>query len=188
MYGRQGVELANNAGRLVGAAAFALRPIFEQFLDVLKGSDKLFADERRARRCSIRPTKTKTGQLWAYARDDRPWGGPERPGVAYVYEPDRKHQASAGACRRLRRMPPGRWLRRLQSAGRGQRGYAGFLLGARVAKLLRHAGREPRPRSPSRRWRGSAAYYAIERDIRGLGASARPAAQAKPAPDRSSRR
>jgi hypothetical protein len=34
--------------------------------------------------------KTKTGQLWAYARDDRPWDGRDPPGVAYVYAPDRK--------------------------------------------------------------------------------------------------
>ena len=33
--------------------------------------------------------RTKTGQLWAYARDDRPWGGRDPPGVAYVYAPDR---------------------------------------------------------------------------------------------------
>ena len=34
--------------------------------------------------------RTKLGQLWAYARDDRPWGGTDPPGVAYVYAPDRK--------------------------------------------------------------------------------------------------
>src|SRR3546814_11633233 len=28
--------------------------------------------------------------LWAYARDDRPWGGCDPPIVAYVYAPDRK--------------------------------------------------------------------------------------------------
>lgn len=33
--------------------------------------------------------RTKTGQLWAYARDDRPWAGPDPPGVGYVYAPDR---------------------------------------------------------------------------------------------------
>ena len=32
----------------------------------------------------------KTGQLFAYARDDRPWGGSDLPGVAYLYAPDRK--------------------------------------------------------------------------------------------------
>ena len=34
--------------------------------------------------------RTKTGQLWAYARDDRPWGGTDPPAVAYVYAADRK--------------------------------------------------------------------------------------------------
>lgn len=34
--------------------------------------------------------RTKTGQLFAYARDDRPWGGADPPGVAYLYAPDRK--------------------------------------------------------------------------------------------------
>lgn len=34
--------------------------------------------------------RTKTGQIWAYARDDRPWGGSDPPMVAYVYAPDRK--------------------------------------------------------------------------------------------------
>jgi transposase len=34
--------------------------------------------------------RTKTGQLWAYARDDRPWGGADPPAVAYLYAPDRK--------------------------------------------------------------------------------------------------
>lgn len=34
--------------------------------------------------------RAKTGQLWAYAADDRPWTVPNRPGVAYLYSPDRK--------------------------------------------------------------------------------------------------
>jgi hypothetical protein len=34
--------------------------------------------------------RTETGQLFAYARDDRPWGGTDPPVVAYVYAPDRK--------------------------------------------------------------------------------------------------
>lgn len=39
--------------------------------------------------------RTKTGQLWAYARDDRPWGGSDPPAVAYVYAPDRKAERPA---------------------------------------------------------------------------------------------
>jgi hypothetical protein len=33
--------------------------------------------------------KTKTGFMWAIARDDRPWGGADPPAVAYSYAPGR---------------------------------------------------------------------------------------------------
>lgn len=35
--------------------------------------------------------KTKTGRLWCYAVDDRPWRGPGYPVAAYVYTEDRKN-------------------------------------------------------------------------------------------------
>jgi transposase len=93
IYGRQGVELDRSTlADWSGRAAFALRLVHELLLQVLKASVKLFADETRAPVLDPGRRKTKTGQLWAYARDDRPWGGPEPPGVAYVYEPDRKHE------------------------------------------------------------------------------------------------
>jgi transposase len=74
----------------VGRAAFLLRPVYERLLERLKGSSKLFADETTAPVLDPGRGRTKTGQLWAYARDDRPWGGTDPPGVAYVYAPDRK--------------------------------------------------------------------------------------------------
>jgi len=33
--------------------------------------------------------RTKTGYLWAMARDDRPWNGPDPPGVVFAYAPGR---------------------------------------------------------------------------------------------------
>jgi hypothetical protein len=36
--------------------------------------------------------KTKTGYLWALARDDRPWGGEDPPAVVYFYAPGRGGQ------------------------------------------------------------------------------------------------
>jgi transposase len=33
--------------------------------------------------------RTKTGWLWALARDDRQWGGTAPPAVAYLYAPGR---------------------------------------------------------------------------------------------------
>jgi transposase len=74
----------------VGRAAFLLRPVHERLLAVLKSSPKLFADETTAPVLDPGRGRTKTGQLWAYARDDRPWCGADPPGVAYVYAPDRK--------------------------------------------------------------------------------------------------
>jgi transposase len=74
----------------VGRAAYLLRPIHERLLGVLKTSTKLFADETTAPVLDPGRGRTKTGQLFAYARDDRPWGGTDPPGVAYVYAPDRK--------------------------------------------------------------------------------------------------
>jgi hypothetical protein len=64
--------------------------VHERLLAVLKTSPKLFADETTAPVLDPGRGRTKIGQLWAYARDDRPWGGSDPPGVAYVYAPDRK--------------------------------------------------------------------------------------------------
>jgi hypothetical protein len=67
-----------------------LRPVHERLLMTLKTSTKLFADETTAPVLDPGRGRTKTGQLWAYARDDRSWCGSDPPGVAYVYAPDRK--------------------------------------------------------------------------------------------------
>src|SRR5471032_3154001 len=91
IYEREGVELDRSTlADWVGRAAFHLRPIRERILAHLRSSTKLFADETTAPVLDPGRGRTKVGQLWAYARDDRPWGGSDPPGVAYVYAPDRK--------------------------------------------------------------------------------------------------
>jgi transposase len=91
IYARQGIRLDRSTlADWVGRAAFLLRPVHERLLETLKRSEKLFADEATAPMLDPGCGRTKTGQLWAYARDDRPWGGSDPPGVAYVYAPDRK--------------------------------------------------------------------------------------------------
>lgn len=90
IYSRQGVDLDRSTlADWTGRAAFLLRPLHARLLEKLKASPKLFADETTAPVLDPGRGRTKTGQFWAYARDDRPWGGPEPPGVAYVYAPDR---------------------------------------------------------------------------------------------------
>ncbi len=91
IYARQGVNLDRSTlADWVGRAAWHLRPVHERLLGELKASPKLFADETTAPVLDPGRGRTKTGQLWAYARDDRPWEGSDPPGVAYVYAPDRK--------------------------------------------------------------------------------------------------
>ena len=102
IYARQGIDLDRSTlADWVGRAAFALRPVHERLLEHAEASTKLFADETTAPVLDPGRGRTKTGQLWAYARDDRPWGGTDPPAVAYVYAPDRKHERPVGASRRL---------------------------------------------------------------------------------------
>lgn len=90
IYKREGIDLDRSTlAHWVGRAAWWLRPLHERLLDHLRASPRLFADETRAPVLDPGRGRTKTGQLWAYARDDRPWGGSDPPGVAYVYAPDR---------------------------------------------------------------------------------------------------
>jgi transposase len=91
IYARQGVTLDRSTlADWVGKAAFLLKPVHARLFERLKASGKLFADETTAPVLDPGRGRTKTGQLFAYARDDRPWGGVDPPGVAYLYAPDRK--------------------------------------------------------------------------------------------------
>lgn len=96
IYARQGIALDRSTlADWVGRAAWYLRSLHDRLLATLKASAKLFADETTAPVLDPGRGRTKTGQLWAYARDDRPWAGPEPPAVAYVFAPDRKAERPA---------------------------------------------------------------------------------------------
>jgi transposase len=91
IYARQDINLDRSTlADWVGRAAWYLRPLRDHTLAELRRSPRLFADETTAPVLNPGSGRTKTGQLWAYARDDRPWGGSDPPIVAYVYAPDRK--------------------------------------------------------------------------------------------------
>ena len=91
IYARQGIQLDRSTlADWVGRAAWYLRPLRDHILERLRRSERLFADETTAPVLDPGRGRTKIGQLWAYARDDRPWGGGDPPMVAYVYAADRK--------------------------------------------------------------------------------------------------
>ena len=90
IYARSGVDLHRSTlAGWVGKAAFHLKPVADRLASHLKGSGKLFMDETRAPVLDPGRGRTKTGWLWALARDDRGWGGPDPPGVVYFYAPGR---------------------------------------------------------------------------------------------------
>jgi transposase len=90
IYARQGIELDRSTlADWVGRAAAELQPLHERLCERLMRSPKLFMDETRAPVLDPGRKRTKTGYLWAIARDDRPWGGADPPAVAYLYAPGR---------------------------------------------------------------------------------------------------
>jgi transposase len=87
---RHGVKIERSTlAQWVGAAAAELQPLHDHLIALLKASPKLFCDETRCPVLDPGRGKTKTGYIWAIARDDRPWGGSDPPAVAYSYAPGR---------------------------------------------------------------------------------------------------
>jgi transposase len=93
IYARAGIDLSRAVlADWVGKAAFHLRPVVDRLAEHLKASGKLFMDETTAPVLDPGRGATKTGYLWALARDDRRWGGADPPGVVYFYAPGRSAQ------------------------------------------------------------------------------------------------
>lgn len=59
-----------------------MTPLRDHLLAGQKRSSGLFAEETTAHVLEPGRGRTKSGQLWAYARDDRPWGGTDPPAIA----------------------------------------------------------------------------------------------------------
>lgn len=90
MVAQQGVNIDRSTlAAWVGFAAHELAPLHARLVEILKASPNLFMDETRAPVLDPGRGRTKTGYLWAIARDDRPWGGLDPPAVAYLYAPGR---------------------------------------------------------------------------------------------------
>jgi transposase len=137
IYARQGIDPDRSTlADWVGRAAFLLRPVHERLLAGLKRSPKLFADETTAPVLDPGRGRTKTGQLWAYARDDRPWGGTDPPAVAYIYAPDRKAERPTVHFAGFRGILQVDGLCRLSVACRAWRRATRVLLGPRPSTLL----------------------------------------------------
>src|SRR5689334_105822 len=91
MLERQGIRLDRSTlSHWVGRACWWLTPLYDLMLSTALSALKLFADDTTLPVLDPGRGRTKTGRLWCYAIDDRPWRGPAHPIAAYVYSENRK--------------------------------------------------------------------------------------------------
>ena len=91
MLARQAITLDRSTlSNWVGRACWWLTPLYDLLVSTALSCPKLFADDTTLPVLDPGRGRTKTGRLWCYAVDDRPWSGPTHPVAAYVYAEDRK--------------------------------------------------------------------------------------------------
>jgi hypothetical protein len=96
IFARQGVSLDRSTlCNWVGRACWWLEPLHALILSTVLSSPKVVADDTTMPVLDPGRGRTKTGRLWCYATDNRPWSGPGHPAAAYVYSDDRKGQHPA---------------------------------------------------------------------------------------------
>jgi transposase len=90
IYARDQVELDRALmAQWMGRLGFELEILAEYVLTLIKQGDRIFADETTLPTLAPGCGSTKTAYLWAYARDDRTFGGSGPPMVAYRFEDSR---------------------------------------------------------------------------------------------------
>jgi transposase len=87
-YAREGIELdVSTLADWVGAAAATLMPLVEAIQAHVFAAERIHADDTTVP--VLAKGKTRTGRLWTYVRDDRPFAGPGPPAAAFFYSRDR---------------------------------------------------------------------------------------------------
>jgi len=88
VYAREGIDLdVSTLADWVGAAAATLMPLVEVIRTHVFAAERIHADDTTVP--VLAKGKTRTGRLWTYVRDDRPFGGPDPPAAMFFYSRDR---------------------------------------------------------------------------------------------------
>jgi transposase len=91
IYAREGVDLDRaTLADWVGKTAALVSSLVEAVAQHVMAAEKLHADDTLVPVLAPGTGKTKTGRLWVYLRDERPYDGEAPPAVLYRYSPDRK--------------------------------------------------------------------------------------------------
>jgi transposase len=88
VYQREGIDLdVSTLADWVGAAAATLMPLVEAIRRHVFAAERIHADDTTVP--VLAKGKTRTGRLWTYVRDDRPFAGSDPPAAVFFYLPDR---------------------------------------------------------------------------------------------------
>jgi transposase len=88
-FAREGVELSlSTLADHVGSAVAVLRPLHALIEAHVFAAERLHGDDTTVP--LLAKNKTITARLWAYVRDDKPFGGPEPPAAVYYFSRDRR--------------------------------------------------------------------------------------------------
>jgi transposase len=87
-YAREGIELdVSTLADWVGAASATLMPLVDTIRAHVFAAERIHADDTTVP--VLAKGKTRTGRLWTYVRDDRPFAGPDPPAAVFFYSHDR---------------------------------------------------------------------------------------------------
>src|SRR6266700_1490894 len=87
-YEREGIALSlSTMADHVGACAATLMPLYELIKAHVFAAERIHGDDTTVP--VLAKVKTRTGRIWTYVRDDRPFGGPAPPAAVFFYSPDR---------------------------------------------------------------------------------------------------
>jgi transposase len=89
----QGIELdVSTLADWVGACAASLMPIADAIKAHVFAGERIHADDTPVK--VLAKNECRTGRLWAYVRDDRPFAGEAPPAVVFFYSRDRSGEHS----------------------------------------------------------------------------------------------
>ncbi|CAN2532682.1 IS66+family+transposase+IS66 [Methylocapsa aurea] len=87
-YAHEGVDLSlSTLADQVGGCALLLRPLYDLIRDHVFAGARVHGDETTVP--ILAKGKTRTGRLWTYVRDDKPFGGADPPAAVFFYSRDR---------------------------------------------------------------------------------------------------
>ena len=170
VYAREGIDLdVSTLADWVGAAAATLMPLFEVIRAHVFAAERIHADDTTVP--VLAKGKTRTGRLWTYVRDDRPFGGPDPPAAVFFYSPDRsgehpeRHLAGYAG---LMQADAYAGFNRLYEAGRKPGPIVEAACWAHARRKFFDLARHQQGADRARSRRTHRSLFAIERDINGL--------------------